>query len=111
MPTTSPGWRGWRSNSGSSAAAIAAHLPSPEIKVAEGLETGSDAPLLKAEVTGPYLPGPWLAFMRGLAGAGPAFVVDKLDVSDANTAQFDLTLLVPVTLDQPPAPPPAEPAE
>jgi hypothetical protein len=93
-----------------SAAALAAHLPSPEIKVAEGLETGSDAPLLKAEVTGPYLPAPWLAFMRGVAGSGPAFVVDKLDVSDANSAQFDLTLLVPVNLDQPPAPPPAEPA-
>ena len=93
-----------------SAAALAAKLPSPDIKVAEALETGSDAPLLKAEVTGPYLPGPWLAFMRNLASGGPAFVVDKLDVSQGGASQFDLTLLVPVTLDAPPPAPPAEPA-
>ena len=86
-----------------SAAAVAAHLPSPEVKVAEGLETDSDVPLLKAEVSGPYLPTPWLAFMRGLAAEGPALVVDKVDVSDASTAQFTVTLLVPVRLDQPPA--------
>jgi len=94
-----------------SAAALAAHLPAAEIKVAEGLETGSDIPLLKAEVSGPYLPGPWLAFMRGLATEGPALVVDKIDVSDASTAQYSLTLLVPVMLDQAPAAPAsAEPA-
>jgi hypothetical protein len=98
-----------------SAAALAAHLPAPEIKVAEALESNSDIPLLKAEVSGPYLPGPWLAFMRAIAGDGPAFVVDKLDVSDAATAQFSLTLLVPVQLDQAPQPtsadrPVAEPA-
>jgi hypothetical protein len=94
-----------------SAAALAAHLPSPEIKVAEGLETNSDIPLLKAEVSGPYLPGPWLAFMRGVAAEGPALIVDKVDVSDAATAQFSMTLLAPVKLDQPPAAPAsAEPA-
>jgi hypothetical protein len=86
-----------------SAAAAAAHLPSPEVKVAEGLETDSDVPLLKAEVSGPYLPTPWLAFMRGLAAEGPAMVVDKVDVSDASAAQFTVTLLVPVKLDQAPA--------
>ena len=88
-----------------SAAAVAAHLPGAEIRVAEALESGGDIPLLKAEVSGPYLPGPWLAFMRGIAAQGPAVVVDKLDVSDAQTAQFNLTLLVPVMLDQAPAPP------
>jgi hypothetical protein len=59
--------------------------------------------LLKAEVSGPYLPTPWLAFMRGLAAEGPAMVVDKVDVSDASAAQFTVTLLVPVKLDQAPA--------
>ncbi|HLY79546.1 MAG TPA: hypothetical protein VKQ70_09245 [Caulobacteraceae bacterium] len=87
-----------------SAAALASHLPAPEIKVAEALESNSDIPLLKAEISGPYLPGPWLAFMRAIAGDGPAFVIDKLDVSDATTAQFSLTLLVPVQLDQAPQP-------
>lgn len=88
------------------AAAAAAHLPAPEIRIAQALEDGSDTPLLKAEVSGPYLAGPWLAFMRTLGADGPSFVVDKLDVSDANTAQFALVLLFPVTLDEPP---PAEP--
>jgi hypothetical protein len=88
------------------AAATAAHLPAPEIRIAQALEDGSDTPLLKAEVSGPYLAGPWLAFMRALAAGGPAFVVDKLDVSDADAAQFALVLLFPVALDEPP---PAEP--
>ena len=93
-----------------SAAALAAHLPSPQIKVAEALESNSDIPLLKAEVSGPYAPGAWLAFMRAIASDGPAFVIDKLDVSDATTAQFSLTLLVPVQLDQAP-PSSADPSE
>ena len=83
-------------------AAVAARLPSPEIKVAEGLETGSDVPLLKAEVSGPYLPGPWLAFMRGAAADGPALVIDKLDVGQAGATQFSVTFLAPVKLDRPP---------
>jgi hypothetical protein len=91
-----------------SAAALAARLPSPQIKVAEALESDSDVPLLKAEVSGPYLPTPWLAFMRALAADGPAVVVDKIDVSDASSAQFTVTLLVPVKLDQAPAAPDAE---
>jgi hypothetical protein len=94
-----------------SAAAAAAHLPSPEIKVAEGLETDSDVPLLKAEVSGPFVAAPWLAFMRGLAAEGPALVVDKVDVSDASTAQFTVTLLAPVKLDQVPAAPGADTAD
>lgn len=90
------------------AAAVAAHLPAPDVRIAQALEDGSDLPLLKAEVTGPYVAGPWLAFMRAL-GDGPAFVVDKLSVGDANAAQFDLVLLFPVALDEPPpaAPEPA----
>jgi len=86
-----------------STAAVASRLPSPEIKVAESLESGVDAPLLKAEVSGPYLPGAWLAFMRGVAAQGPAFVIDKVDVSDAATAQFSVSLLIPVVLDRSPA--------
>jgi hypothetical protein len=89
------------------AAAAAAHLPAPEIRIAQALEDGSDTPLLRAEVSGPYEAGPWLGFMRALAADGPSFVVDKLDVSDANAAQFALVLLFPVTLDEAP---PAEPA-
>lgn len=92
-----------------SAAATSARLPTPQIEVAEALEDDSAAPLLKAEVSGPYVAGPWAAFLRALAGDGLVFVVDKLDVSDATASQYSLTLLAPVALDQPPAastPPP-----
>ncbi|HEY1752294.1 MAG TPA: hypothetical protein VGG29_13625 [Caulobacteraceae bacterium] len=97
------------------AAAAAARLPSPEIRLAEAPEAGGALMLVKAEVVGPYMQGPWLAFMRALAAPGPAFVVDKLDVSDADTAQFSLSLLFPVKLDAPapgplPGPAPAEAA-
>ena len=87
------------------AAAVAAHLPTPQIKVAEALEAGSAAPLLKAEVSGPYVSHAWIDFMRALASGGLVFVVEKLDVGDAETAQYSLTLLVPVTLDEAPAAP------
>ncbi|HEX3918735.1 MAG TPA: hypothetical protein VHW60_15465 [Caulobacteraceae bacterium] len=86
-----------------SAAATSARLPSPQIKIAQALEDNSAAPLLKAEVSGPYVAGPWVAFMRALAGSGLVFVIDKLDVSDADTSQYSLTLLLPVALDEAPA--------
>ena len=93
------------------AAAAAAHLPSPEIRLAQAPEAG-DLMLVKAEVIGPYVQGPWLAFMRALAASGPAFVVDKLDVSNAETAQYSVSLLFPVKLDTPAAAPAASaPAE
>jgi hypothetical protein len=85
-----------------SAAATTARLPSPQIKIAQALEDGSATPLLKAEVSGPYTPGAWAAFMRALAGGGLVFVIDKLDVSDAETSQYSLALLVPVSLDEAP---------
>ena len=44
-----------------------------------------------------------LPFMRELA-TGPSIVIDKVDVGDASTAQFNLTVLVPLQLDQAPAP-------
>jgi hypothetical protein len=88
---------------GLSAAATSARLPSPQIKIAEALEDGSAAPLLKAEVSGPYVAGPWTAFLRALAASGLVFVIDKLDVSDASASQYSLTLLFPVSLDELPA--------
>jgi hypothetical protein len=87
------------------AAATRSRLPSPQIKVAEALEGGSAAPLLKAEVSGPYVSRAWIDFMAALAASGLAYVVDKLDVSDAQSAEYSLTLLVPVSLDQPPPAP------
>jgi len=87
------------------AAAAGSRLPSPQIKVAEALEGGSAAPLLKAEVSGPYVSRAWIDFMAALAASGLVYVVDKLDVSDAQASEYSLTLLVPVSLDQPPPAP------
>jgi hypothetical protein len=80
-------------------AAADARLPSPEIKLAEALETGGPVPLLKAEISGPYVGAPVLRFLNTLALDQPAFVVDKFDASDADTAQYKLTLLFPVAFD------------
>jgi hypothetical protein len=88
-----------------SAAATAARLPSPQLKVAEALEDGSAAPVLKAEVSGPYVSRAWIDFMRALAASGLVFVVEKLDVSDVQASQYSVTLLVPVMLDEPPPAP------
>jgi hypothetical protein len=89
------------------AAAAAAHLPTPQIKIAEGLEDNSATPLLKAEVTGPYVAHSWIDFMRALASSGLVFVIEKLDVGDDASAEYSLTLLAPVSLDEPPPAPAA----
>ena len=85
------------------AAATAAHLPSPEIKLAEAADTGP-VPTLKAEISGPYVGAPVLAFLHILAAGQAAFVVDKFDASDAATAEYRLTLLCPIAIDGPTGP-------
>jgi len=87
------------------AAAVEAGLPTPAISVGEGLEDNIATPLLRAEITGPYVRASWLRYLDRLASMPAALVIRKLDVSDAETAQFRLVLLFPVTLDQTPAQP------
>jgi hypothetical protein len=85
------------------AAAADARLPAPEINIAEAVE-GGPVPLLKAEISGPYVGAPVLRFVQMLAADPAAFVVDKFDASDADTAQYKLTLLFPVMFDTAAAP-------
>jgi hypothetical protein len=91
------------------AAAVSAGLPAPTISIGEGLEEGAGTPLLRAEITGPYVSAAWVRFLDQLASGAPAFVVGKLDVSSAETAQYRLVLLFPVVIDRP-GPAPAESA-
>ncbi len=77
-------------------AAKAAGLPSPEIRIAEGLQGSPSAPLLKAEISGPYLSQPLVGLLRRLCEGPQAVLVDDLQVSDPTTARYRLSLLFPV---------------
>ena len=81
------------------ATAVESGLPSPDISVGEALEDNVATPLLRAEISGPYVRASWLRYLDRLASIPPAFVIRKLDVSDAETAQFRLVLLFPVLID------------
>ena len=81
------------------ATAVESGLPSPDISVGEALEDNVATPLLRAEISGPYVRASWLRYLDRLASIPPAFVIRKLDVSDAETAQFRLVLLFPVVVD------------
>jgi hypothetical protein len=80
------------------ATAVEAGLPSPDINVGEGLEDNVATPLLRAEITGPYVRASWLRYLERLAALPSVFVIRKLDVSDADTAQYRLVLLFPVAI-------------
>jgi hypothetical protein len=82
------------------AAAVQAGLPSTDISVGEALEDNAAMPVLRAEISGPYVRASWLRYLDRLASLPAALVIRKLDVSDAETAQFRLVLLFPVTIDQ-----------
>ena len=82
------------------AAAVESGLPAPDISVGEALEDNIATPLLRAEISGPYVRASWLRYLDRLASLPSAFVIRKLDVSDAETAQFRLALLFPVVIDQ-----------
>ena len=79
-------------------AAAQAGAPDPEIRVAEGLEGDPTLPLVRVEVTGPYVAGSFAAFLRNLAADRHTLVVDRLEIGDASTAQYRLSLLFPVEI-------------
>jgi len=81
------------------AAADRAGLPDPEIRVAEGLEGDAALPMVKVEVSGPYVAGPFTAFLSTLAQDRRVFVVDRLRIDDVDTARYRLELLFPVAIE------------
>ena len=77
-------------------AAAQAGAPDPEIRVAEGLEGDPALPLVRVEVSGPYVAGPFAALLRNLAGDRHTLVVDRLEIGDTDAARYRLSLLFPV---------------
>ncbi len=79
-------------------AAAQAGTPDPEIQVAEAVEGDAALPLVRAEVSGPYVAGPFAAFLQALAAGDHTMVVDRVEIGDANTARYRLTLLFPIDI-------------
>ena len=74
----------------------AAGLPEPQIHIAEAVEGDAALPLIKAEITGPYVGQTFAAFLRNLAASDTVAIIDRLDISDVDTARYRLVLLFPV---------------
>lgn len=77
-------------------AAAQAGAADPEIQVAEDLEGDPALPLVRAEVSGPYVAAPFAALLRNLADDPHAMVVQRLEIGDTEAARYRLSLLFPV---------------
>lgn len=77
-------------------AAAQAGAPEPEIQVAEALEGDPALPLVRAEVSGPYVAASFAALLRNLADDPHAMVVQRLEIGDTEAARYRLSLLFPV---------------
>ena len=77
-------------------AATHAGAPDPEIRVAEGLEGDPALPLVRVEVSGPYVASSFSALLRHLADDPRTMVVDRLEIGDTDAARYRLSLLFPV---------------
>lgn len=77
-------------------AAAQAGAPDPEIQVAEDLEGDPALPLVRAEVSGPYVAASFAALLRNLADDPHVMVVQRLEIGDTDAARYRLSLLFPV---------------
>lgn len=80
-------------------AAAKAGAPEPEIQVAEDLEGDPALPLVRAEVSGPYVGASFAALLRNLADDPHAIVVQRLEIGDTETTRYRLSLLFPVDVE------------
>jgi hypothetical protein len=78
------------------AAAARAGAPDPEIQVAQDLEGDPALPLVRVEISGPYVAAPFAALLRNLADDRHTMVVQRLEIGDADAARYRLSLLFPV---------------
>ncbi len=81
------------------AAAQAAGLANIQVRLAEAPEGDAATPLLRAEVTGPYVSGPVVAFLKRLASDPKTFALDEMEVNTADAPEFKLALLFPIQID------------
>lgn len=77
-------------------AAARAGAPDPEIQVSEDLEGEPALPLVRVEVSGPYVAASFAALLRDLADDSHAMVVQRLEIGDTEAARYRLSLLFPV---------------
>jgi hypothetical protein len=77
-------------------AAAQAGAPAPDIQIGEGLEGDPALPLVRVEVSGPYVAASFAALLRALADSRPAMVVERLEIGDTDAASYRLSLLFPV---------------
>jgi hypothetical protein len=77
-------------------AAARAGAPDPEIQVSEDLEGEPALPLVRVEVSGPYVASSFAALLRDLADDSHAVVVQRLEIGDTEAARYRLSLLFPV---------------
>jgi hypothetical protein len=79
-------------------AAAEAGAPDPEISVSEAVEGDPALPLVRVEVSGPYVAGSFAALLRNLAKDRHTLVVDRLEIGDTEAARYRLSLLFPVEI-------------
>ena len=78
------------------AAAARAGAPDPEIQVAQDLEGDPAMPLVRVEISGPYVAAPFAALLRNLADDQRAMVVQRLEIGDTDAARYRLSLFFPI---------------
>ena len=86
-------------------AAADAGLKDARVKLAEATEGDAAAPLLRGEVNGSYRGSSVARLLKRLSEDRAAFVVDRLEVDQANAPEFKLELLFPIQIDAPQARP------
>ncbi len=78
------------------ASAQDAGLTTPDVQVAEAVETGSALPMLRADVSGPYQGAAIVRFLRQLTNDPKVVLVDRLQVQRGAEQRYKLSLLFPV---------------
>ncbi len=81
------------------AAAAAAGMSQAQVEVFAGGEADGAAPLVRAEVSGPYVRPQLVGLLQRVYAAPSAVVVERIQVQTAEDPRFKLSLLYPVAPD------------
>ena len=87
------------------AAAQAAGMTQAQVEVFAGTEADGAAPLVRAEIAGPYVRPQLVRLLEMVYAAPHAVIVERLQVKAAADPSFKLSLLYPVAADSPGARP------
>ena len=87
------------------AAALAAGVKDAQVEVFAGAEADGAQPLVRAEISGPYLRPQLAALLQGIYASPAAVVVERIQVKAVEEPSFKVSLLYPVAADTPGARP------